>query len=155
MYATQVMYQYVEAASAEEAHRIAKDDPCFEPCDSGDSIRIDPDVKNVETDEFIRVGASAPHCKTCGSEIIETINDSNFNEDECGPCEYQRYKSQPELLELVQAFRQECSDQIQQYRDDLEEDFGDSDDLQEQVDYWKERRDQCETVITNANEQPS
>jgi len=38
-------------------------------------------------------------CKTCGSEIVETINDSNFREGECGPCEYQRYKSQPKLLE--------------------------------------------------------
>lgn len=49
---------------------------------------------------------SSANCKTCGSEIVETINDSNFNEGECGPCEYQRYRSQPELVkklhELVQ-----------------------------------------------------
>jgi hypothetical protein len=37
----------------------------------------------------------APLCKTCGSEIVETVNDSNFNDGECGPCEYERYKSRP------------------------------------------------------------
>ncbi len=37
-------------------------------------------------------------CETCGSEIVESINDSNFHEGECGPCEYHRYRTQPELL---------------------------------------------------------
>lgn len=31
-------------------------------------------------------------CRTCGSEIVETVNGSNFNEGECGPCEYAQYK---------------------------------------------------------------
>ncbi len=75
-------------------------------------------------------------CKTCGSEIVETVNDSNFSDGECGPCEYRRYRTQPELLTLVQAFRQECGDQIQRHRDDLKENFGDPDDLQEQVEDW-------------------
>ena len=39
------------------------------------------------------------HCKTCGSEIVETVNDSQFGDGECNGCEYERYKSQPALLE--------------------------------------------------------
>ncbi len=148
MYATDVLYQTVEAASAEEALRIAEATPCFESC--GNSLRIDRDVKDVAADDFIRVGAAASHCKTCGSEVVVTINDTNFNEGECGPCEYRRYRSQSELLELVRAFRQDCSDQIQQYRDDLKEDFGDPDDLQEMVEHWTERREQCDAAITKA-----
>ena len=38
------------------------------------------------------------HCTKCGSEIVETINDSEFRDGECGICEYARYKSQPDLL---------------------------------------------------------
>lgn len=38
------------------------------------------------------------YCKTCGSEVVETVNDSAFRDGECGPCEFARYKSQPELL---------------------------------------------------------
>jgi len=41
---------------------------------------------------------SSAMCRTCGSEIVETINDSNFHDGECGPCEYQRYTSQSDLL---------------------------------------------------------
>lgn len=33
------------------------------------------------------------NCKTCGSEIVKDINGSNFNEGDCGPCEYERYRS--------------------------------------------------------------
>lgn len=60
-----------------------------------------------------------------------------------------------DLLELAQAFRQECSDQIQQHRDDIKEDFGDSDDLQEMVEYWKDRREQCDAAITKAYGKPA
>jgi len=149
VYATDVLYQDVEATSAEEALRIADEDPCFESCGSG--LQLDHAVKDLNTDEFIRVGDAASHCKTCGSEIVVTMNDSNFNEGECGSCEYQRYTSQPSLLELAQAFLLECSDQIRLYRDDLKEDFGDPDDLQEMVDCWKQRRDQCNAAITKAH----
>ncbi len=45
----------------------------------------------------------AAHCRTCGSEIVETVNGSTFNDGECGPCEYARYTSQPVLL--AAAFR--------------------------------------------------
>ncbi len=45
---------------------------------------------------------SSAYCTTCGSEIVETINDSCFNDGECGPCEYQRYRSQPKLLDACE-----------------------------------------------------
>jgi hypothetical protein len=38
------------------------------------------------------------NCKTCGSEIVETVNDSIFRDGECDGCEYARYRSQPDLL---------------------------------------------------------
>ncbi len=40
-------------------------------------------------------------CKTCGSEIVETVNDGIFREGECDACEYQRYQSQPDLLDAA------------------------------------------------------
>lgn len=49
------------------------------------------EAQDRETDQPTPIGR-AIHCKTCASEIVETINDSNFREGECGPCEYQRYK---------------------------------------------------------------
>jgi hypothetical protein len=53
----------------------------------------------------------------------------------------------PAMFDLVLAYRQECSDQIQQCRDDLKENFGDADDVLEMLDYWKERRSQCDSVL--------
>ncbi len=32
-------------------------------------------------------------CKNCGSEIVEFSNEGVFDEGECGPCEYERYKN--------------------------------------------------------------
>lgn len=47
------------------------------------------------------------HCETCGSEIVETVNDSVFGDGECDVCERARYESQPEikacLHELIEA----------------------------------------------------
>jgi hypothetical protein len=37
-------------------------------------------------------------CKTCGSKIVEAVNESRFGDGECGRCEYRRYHSQPQLL---------------------------------------------------------
>src|SRR5436190_1950128 len=42
-------------------------------------------------------------CTTCGSEIVATINNSNFRDGECGPCEYNRYTSQAALLSACKA----------------------------------------------------
>jgi uncharacterized Fe-S cluster-containing protein len=55
-------------------------------------------VQDLQTGENFTIG-DVDHCRTCGSEIIASINDSNFQEGECGACEYQRYRSQPRLLE--------------------------------------------------------
>jgi hypothetical protein len=41
------------------------------------------------------------HCTTCGSEIVATVNDGAFRDGECGGCEYQRYATQPKLLEAA------------------------------------------------------
>lgn len=43
----------------------------------------------------------AMHCKTCGSEIVETVNDGAFRDGECNGCEYHRYQTQPELVEAL------------------------------------------------------
>ncbi len=40
-------------------------------------------------------------CTTCGSEIVESVNGSNFGDGECGPCEYARYRSQPAIREAA------------------------------------------------------
>jgi hypothetical protein len=42
-------------------------------------------------------------CKTCGSEIVETVNDGVFRQGECDACERIRYESQPALLEACYA----------------------------------------------------
>ncbi len=96
VYGTQIMYQDVQAASAEEAYRVADDEPLFEPCES--CFTLQPDVKDVEANELIHVDCDDLYCETCGSEIVESINDSAFHDGECGSCEYQRYTSQPDLM---------------------------------------------------------
>jgi hypothetical protein len=97
VYATQVVCQRVEASSAEEAYRTATERPHdFEPC--GPDLTFDRAVKDVASDEFIRVGRAPSLCTWCGSEIVPSINDSHFAEGECGPCEYRRYHSQPGLV---------------------------------------------------------
>lgn len=53
---------------------------------------------------------SSVYCKTCGCEIVETINDSNFRDGECNACEYQRYCSQPDLLEALEYLLQQTVD---------------------------------------------
>lgn len=42
-------------------------------------------------------------CKTCGSEIVETVNDGVFRGGECDACERLQYESQPDLLEACYA----------------------------------------------------
>ena len=37
-------------------------------------------------------------CRTCGSEIVELVNESHFGDGECDACENTRYKSQPDLM---------------------------------------------------------
>ena len=54
---------------------------------------------------------SSAICKTCNSEIVWDINDSNFHEGECGPCEYRRYQVQPEFAEALDRLLKETVDQ--------------------------------------------
>ena len=54
-------------------------------------------MQDVETQESFTVGKPR-HCKTCGSEIVATANDSRFRDGECDACEYRRYRTQPALL---------------------------------------------------------
>jgi hypothetical protein len=49
-------------------------------------------------------GLPLEHCKTCGSEIIEHVNDGVFSGGECDSCEWRRYETQPELLEYLKAY---------------------------------------------------
>ena len=50
------------------------------------------------------------HCRTCGSAIVATINDSNFGDGECGACEYRRYRTQPDLIEALDILLDETLD---------------------------------------------
>jgi hypothetical protein len=50
-------------------------------------------------------------CKTCDSEIVETVNDSQFGDGECNACEYLRYKTQPALAEALDALLEQTLDQ--------------------------------------------
>lgn len=47
-------------------------------------------------------GQLLAHCRTCGSDIVETVNDSVFRGGECDGCEYTRYRSQPALLQALE-----------------------------------------------------
>lgn len=46
-------------------------------------------------------GHPLAHCRTCGSEIVETVNDGVFRDGECDACEYQRYRTHPGLLDAL------------------------------------------------------
>lgn len=116
--------QTVMATSPEEAYRIADEDgDAWESASGSDDgeYRLHHRVWDAETDEFINVaGLSSEHCKTCGSEIVETVNDSNFRDGECGPCEHERYKSQAALLEAAK----EALMILSEIQCDLEDDKG-------------------------------
>lgn len=95
------MYQHVEAKTAKAAYAIAKRrSDRWEPCEwhEHNAYQLSNEVQDLATEEFIAI-AGEKNCKTCGSEIVETINESNFRDGECGPCEYKRYASQSDLLD--------------------------------------------------------
>lgn len=98
------VYQHVKARSPKAAYAIAKGQPeCWEPCDWHDNngFRLSNEVQDLATEEFTPI-QGAKNCRNCGSEIVETINESNFRDGECGPCEYQRYRSQADLLKACE-----------------------------------------------------
>lgn len=99
------VYQTVDAESPKQAFEIAKErSECWERCGEHtyNGYRLSNEVQDIDTGEFFPVCATK-HCRTCGSEIVETINESNFRDGECGPCEYERYKTQPMLMAASQA----------------------------------------------------
>ena len=100
MYATQIMFQDVEATTAEEAYQVADDEPIFEPCES--CFTLSPNVKDLDADEITSVDTGRSHCKSCGSEIVETINDSVFLDGEC-PCESRRYQAHDGLVRIARS----------------------------------------------------
>lgn len=56
------------------------------------------------------ISNNVQHCTSCGSEIVETINDSNFHDGECGSCEYERYKSQSDFRDALDFLLQQTVD---------------------------------------------
>jgi hypothetical protein len=101
---TDRVYQEVEAESPEQAYQIAEQQPdCWQPCfeQNNNDYRLSNDVADGRTGKMFTVGEVA-HCKTCGSEIVKTVNDGVFRDGECNGCEYQRYRSQPDLLRACQ-----------------------------------------------------
>jgi hypothetical protein len=103
-------YQEVEAESPKRAHEIASGQPeCFESCfehAGSDDYRLSGNVQDVATEEYHQV-TETTHCTACGSEIVESVNESTFGDGECGPCECVRYRAARRLLvrneELVSA----------------------------------------------------
>ena len=104
MWADSRVVQEVHASSPEEAIKLASQYPGdFERCSDGpENYRLLQEVMDINSGEYSRVGGTA-HCKTCGSEIVETVNGSNFGDGECGPCEYERYQAEPELFSALNA----------------------------------------------------
>jgi hypothetical protein len=105
------VYQHVTADTPKQAHDLAKKRvECWDACDWHDNngYRLSNEVQDLATEEFIAVHGKK-HCRTCGSEIVRTINDSNFCDGECGACEYQRYTSQPALMK-------ECETELENWR---------------------------------------
>src|SRR6185312_8494803 len=96
--------QHVEAESPMQAWAIAKEEGAWDFCHerpAPDCYRLSDEVQDLETEAFHRV-QGATHCKTCGSELVETINDGQFRDGECGGCEYERYRAQPALLKACE-----------------------------------------------------
>ena len=98
------VYQEADAESPQRAYEIARDRPeCWQNCDEFEDLndyRLADDVQDVATRETFTVGGPR-HCRTCGGEIVATVNGSLFGDGECGPCEYRRYISQPALLDAA------------------------------------------------------
>lgn len=146
------VYQHVTADTPQEALDLAKKriecwDPCEEHCSNG--YRLSNEVQDLATEEFIPVHG-AKNCRTCGSEIVETINDSCFRDGECGGCEYARYVSQTELLRIARSAANSFTERISCLKDELREDFADTDDIEDQIANYSYLLDQHRKVIANA-----
>jgi hypothetical protein len=101
------VYQHVEASSPQGAYKRAKRrEYSWEPCTIHDknAYRLSNEVQDLETEEFIPI-KRPKHCKSCSSELVESVNESIFRSGECDGCERDRYESQPKLLKAVTAMR--------------------------------------------------
>lgn len=100
----QRVFQDVEAVSPERAHAHAQDNPDdWEQCDEHyDGIHMSSDVMELATEKYFTVGEHQ-QCRSCGDDLVEGINDSKFRDGECGPCEYQTYRSRSDLLQACEA----------------------------------------------------
>ncbi len=108
-------YQEIGAESPRAAHAIAAGQPdCWRNCyehEDRDAYRLSDDVQDVETGEYFTVGERTA-CKTCGSEIVATVTDGHFRGGECGPCEYERYTAQADLLASAASARAAFEERI-------------------------------------------
>jgi len=141
------VYQHVTAASPEEAHAIASEqDDDWEYCDDQDWHRysLSGSVLDIESGELIDVAdPTAMHCKTCDREITEAVNDTNFRDGECGPCEHARYLSQPVLRRHLERLI-EMSESVVASR-------GNGNALAEAVDSLERIVQEAKTAVTHAH----
>lgn len=156
------IYQEVEAESPEQAWHIADEQPDFWEHffeHDRDGIRISHEVQDPKTGEIFRIdGYSA--CSCCGSEIVETINDSHFRDGECGSCEYERYKSQPRLLKFAGFLRCVCEERLsalQEERDELgppppSEEDGWFDDIDDQMGHYGKLLELAKRALSETSE---
>lgn len=56
-----------------------------------------------------------------------------------------------QLLKLAEEFSDACSTRISLLQDDLKENFGDPDDIQDMIGHWMALKNECDRVIRNAN----
>lgn len=100
----QRVFQDIQAATPRQAYDRAQERPeTWEQCDEHyDGIRMSNRVQDLETGDFFAIDGMK-HCRTCGSEIVNGINESHFREGECGSCEYDRYRTHAKLLTAAYA----------------------------------------------------
>lgn len=89
-----------------------------------------------------------PLCKTCGSEIEDSVNEGVFGNGECEHCERLRYETQPDLLKLAHTFLVTCEDRISLLKGD--EDWRPDDEREDMIGHYTVLLDMCKTAIAKA-----
>ncbi len=143
------VYQHVEATSPREAHEKAKTEANWEPCRVHDDngYRLSNEVQDLETEDFVPVLGTS-HCRTCGSELVESVNGGKFRDGECNACEYGRYQTQPELVSVVRSCRVAFEERISCLKEELAAGYADRDDIRVQIGNYKYLVKRCESVLT-------
>jgi hypothetical protein len=95
-------------------------------------------------------GKSYDTCRTCGSEVVETVNDSLFREGECDACEYLRYRTQSGLLRLARTFRSVCEGRISILENERAVLDADTEELDDQIAHWSALRERCERALAES-----